>query len=102
MADDLASSLALHCGASLENRLMKAPMTEGLADSGNHATPALRRLYTRWAEGGCRFIVTGNYMVDGRHLERPGNVVIDSAGQGRLAELASSVTERGTHLWVQL
>ncbi|MEE4301675.1 MAG: NADH:flavin oxidoreductase/NADH oxidase family protein [Pseudomonadales bacterium] len=67
----------LPCGVVLPNRLAKAAMTEGLADAWNRPTAAHARLYRRWAEGGCGLLLTGNVQVDRRHLERPGNVVLD-------------------------
>ena len=47
MTNPLARPLDLPCGAALSNRLAKAAMSEGLADSGNHSTPRLETLYQR-------------------------------------------------------
>ena len=74
--DQLKSPLTLPCGAVLPNRLAKAAMTEGLAPGGVPGDD-LVRLYSEWARGGCGMLLTGNGQVDRRHLERPGNVVID-------------------------
>jgi 2,4-dienoyl-CoA reductase-like NADH-dependent reductase (Old Yellow Enzyme family) len=58
--DVLAQPLVLPCGLVLPNRLMKAAMGEGLADAvSSDVTPALVRLYERWAEGGAGTLVTG-------------------------------------------
>ncbi len=99
----LASPLTLPCGAVLKNRLAKAPLTEGLADEMNRATPRHVSLYGRWAQGGAGLVVTGNVQVDRRYLERPGNVVID--GNGGFEELqayAKAGTQNGTHLFMQI
>ena len=75
----LTDPLTLRCGLELPNRIVKAAMTEGLADADNNATPELERLYARWADSGLGMILTGNMMVDRRHLERARNVVVDAA-----------------------
>lgn len=99
----LSDSLKLKCGAVLPNRLMKAAMTEGLADVAGHSTPALETLYRRWSVGGAGLLITGNVMVDRRFLERPGNLVIDdNGGEDRLRRLAGAGTEAGNHLWMQI
>jgi 2,4-dienoyl-CoA reductase-like NADH-dependent reductase (Old Yellow Enzyme family) len=100
---DLNSPLQLPCGARLKNRLVKAAMTEGLADTMNRATEQHRALYARWAGNGLGLMLTGNIQVDRRQLERPGNIAID--GNGGLAELralATTGTRDGAHFWVQL
>jgi 2,4-dienoyl-CoA reductase-like NADH-dependent reductase (Old Yellow Enzyme family) len=75
----LADPLMLRCGLELPNRIVKAAMTEALADADNNPTPQLDRLYARWADSGLGMILTGNVMVDRRHLERARNVVADAA-----------------------
>ena len=56
----LAQPLVLPCGLILPNRIMKAAMGEGLADpTTSDATPALIRLYERWADGGAGTLITG-------------------------------------------
>lgn len=96
-------ALLLGCGAELPNRLMKAAMTEGLADVAGHSTPALETLYRRWSDGGAGLLITGNVMVDRRYLERPGNLVIDdNGGTDKLHRLAQAGTAAGNHLWMQI
>lgn len=102
-ADPLSRPLRLPCGAVLDNRLAKAAMTEGIADAGNRATAAHARLYERWARGGAGLNISGNVMVDRDHLERPGNVVIDSAEVSpALRAWARAGTRSSGHLWMQL
>src|SRR5690349_21650107 len=79
MPSVLADPLTLRCGLQLPNRIVKAAMTEALADADNNPTERLERLYARWAAGGPGMILTGNMMVDRRHLERARNVVVDAA-----------------------
>ena len=103
MTNPLARPLDLPCGATLSNRLAKAAMSEGLADSGNHSTPRLETLYRRWAGSGAGLLLSGNIQVDRWHLERPNNVVIDDDnGRAQLASLAEAGTSQGAHFWAQL
>jgi 2,4-dienoyl-CoA reductase-like NADH-dependent reductase (Old Yellow Enzyme family) len=103
MTNFLARPLDLPCGATLSNRLAKAAMSEGLADSGNHSTPRLETLYRRWAGSGAGLLLSGNIQVDRWHLERPNNVVIDDdSGRAQLARLAEAGTSQGAHFWAQL
>jgi 2,4-dienoyl-CoA reductase-like NADH-dependent reductase (Old Yellow Enzyme family) len=88
----LSDPLTLPCGLELPNRIVKAAMTEALADVDNNPTPRLDRLYQRFAAGRPGLLLTGNIMVDRRHLERARNVVADSAtDQAALRRYADSV-----------
>jgi 2,4-dienoyl-CoA reductase-like NADH-dependent reductase (Old Yellow Enzyme family) len=103
MTNPLDWPLDLPCGATLSNRVAKAAMSEGLADSGNHSTPRLETLYRRWAGSGAGLLLSGNIQVDRWHLERPNNIVIDDeSGRAQLARLAEAGTSRGAHFWAQL
>ena len=74
----LDEPLTLRSGLTLPHRIVKAPMTENLADADNQPTEALERVYRRWAQGAAGgLLVTGNLMVDRRFLERSRNVVAD-------------------------
>ncbi len=75
----LSDPLTLPCGLTLPNRIVKAAMTEALADADNNPTPRLDRLYEQFVAGGPGMVLTGNVMVDRRHLERARNVVVDDA-----------------------
>ena len=102
----IAESLLLPCGAVLPNRLAKAAMTEGLADPWGRATPELARLYGLWADGGSGLLITGNVQIDGDHLERPGNVIIegpqDAAALVGLRTMAEAGKRAGGHIWMQI
>ncbi|MDE3069350.1 MAG: hypothetical protein KGJ43_01320, partial [Acidobacteriota bacterium] len=75
----LSEALVLPCGLELPNRICRAAMTEGLSDSRNDPTARHERLYAAAAQGGPGLLITGNAMVDRRHLERARAVVIDAA-----------------------
>ena len=74
----LNQPLTLPCGAVVPNRMCKAAMTEGLAHPDGTASAELERLYGIWSDGGSGILLSGNIQVDGDHLERPGNVIVDS------------------------
>jgi 2,4-dienoyl-CoA reductase-like NADH-dependent reductase (Old Yellow Enzyme family) len=102
----LANPLTLPCGAVIPNRLVKAAMTEGLATMDGIPTPELERLYGKWSDGGAGLLISGNIQIDRRHLEQPGNVIIDGEpGDGlrkALASWASAATRGGNQFWAQL
>jgi 2,4-dienoyl-CoA reductase-like NADH-dependent reductase (Old Yellow Enzyme family) len=102
----LDSPCSLPCGRRVKNRLVKAAMTEGLADALNRATDRHVALYRRWTSGGAGALLTGNVQVDRRYLERAGNIVIDGPqDQARLASLeamAEAGTAGDTQLWMQI
>lgn len=79
MSASLTDPLALPCGLVLPNRLGRAAMTEGIADRRNDPTERHVRLYAANARGGAGLVLTGNAMVDRRHLERARNIVVDAA-----------------------
>ncbi len=104
----LATPLTLPCGATLPNRLAKAAMTEGLADTAGQPTIALERLYGIWADGGAGMLLSGNIQIDAQHLERPGNVIVDRAwaeGEPALEAMrrwTAAATRGGNHFWAQI
>jgi 2,4-dienoyl-CoA reductase-like NADH-dependent reductase (Old Yellow Enzyme family) len=99
----LSDPIALPCGASLKNRIAKAAMTEGLADCYLRATGRHAQLYETWGKSGAGLLITGNVMVDRRHLEAPGNVAIeDRLGVRQLEAWAKAGTAQGAHLWMQI
>jgi 2,4-dienoyl-CoA reductase-like NADH-dependent reductase (Old Yellow Enzyme family) len=60
MSSPLASPLTLACGVTISNRLVKAAMTESLADEWGRATDKLCNLYQTWSAGGSGLLITGN------------------------------------------
>jgi 2,4-dienoyl-CoA reductase-like NADH-dependent reductase (Old Yellow Enzyme family) len=104
--NSLAEPLTLPCGATLPNRIAKAAMTEGLATPQGLPTAELERLYGLWSDGGAGMLLSGNIIIDANHLERPGNVIIDSEPNARmreaLASWAQAATRGGNHFWAQI
>ena len=102
----LNQPLTLPCGAVVPNRMCKAAMTEGLAHPDGTASTELERLYGIWSDGGSGILLSGNIQVDGDHLERPGNVIVDSAlsndAFAALQRMAAAGTRNGNHLWAQI
>ncbi len=102
----LEQPLTLPCGAVVRNRMCKAAMTEGLAHPDGTASEELERLYGIWSDGGSGILLSGNIQVDGDHLERPGNVIVDSKlsedAFSALQRMAAAGTRNGNHLWAQI
>jgi 2,4-dienoyl-CoA reductase-like NADH-dependent reductase (Old Yellow Enzyme family) len=95
--------LTLPNGAVLPNRLGKSAMSESLGTVDNRMTDALPRLYARWAAGGTGLLITGNVMVDRRHLGEPNNVALeDDRDMALLRAWARAGKANGTTLWMQL
>jgi len=104
---NIRDSLQLPCGVVLSNRLAKAAITEGLADERGWPTAELARLYEGWSDAGFGLLISGNVIVDGAHLERPGNIVIDhtSSDPEQLQALKGwthTATRGGAQFWAQL
>jgi 2,4-dienoyl-CoA reductase-like NADH-dependent reductase (Old Yellow Enzyme family) len=89
----IAMPLTLPSGVELPNRLVKAAMTERLANPRNEVTDRHLRLYKAWGDGGIGLQITGNVLVDRRNLEAPGNVVIDGAPSNEHAVMLSKWAE---------
>jgi 2,4-dienoyl-CoA reductase-like NADH-dependent reductase (Old Yellow Enzyme family) len=103
MIDAFSKPLSLPCGATLANRIVKAAMSEGMADTANHSTPRLDRLYRRWAGSGAGLLLSGNIQIDRSHLERPLNLVVeDDGGLPELTSLSEAGKSGGAHFWAQL
>jgi len=104
--DNLNEPLTLPCGLTLKNRLIKAAMTEGLSAPDGLPNERHYRLYRTWADGGVAVSITGNVMIDGSHLERPGNVILDHLpGQAERAAFrawAEAGSVDGCQMWMQL
>lgn len=102
----LDQPLTLPCGAVVPNRMCKAAMTEGLAHPDGTASEELVRLYGIWSDGGSGILLSGNIQVDGDHLERPGNVIVDGTltdtAFDALKQMATAGTRNGNHLWAQI
>lgn len=102
----IKDQLTLASGLTVPNRLVKAAMTEGLADANNRATDKHVTLYETWAKGGIGLQLTGNVQISRRHLERPGNIVIDgeqsNEARAGLAAFAEAAKSNGGKVIMQL
>lgn len=99
----LAAPLTLPCGAALPNRIAKAAMSEQLGDRANRPTERLDRLYGRWGASGSGLVITGNVMVDRRHVGEPANVVIeDERDLPALRRWSAAGRAGGMAIWVQI
>lgn len=99
----LHEPLRLPSGLVLSNRIMKAAMSEALADTRHSPDERLVRLYDRWSRGGYGLLITGNVMVDRAQLGEPGNVVIeDDRDLSALSRWAKSTHDAGVPIWAQL
>lgn len=101
---DLATPIRLPNGNVLPNRLIRASLSEGLAEPSGRPSAELIRLYERWArERGYGAIITGNVMIDRRHLGEPGNAVLeDERDLDAFTEWASRARTGSTSLWMQI
>ncbi|MBI2423610.1 MAG: NADH:flavin oxidoreductase/NADH oxidase family protein [Candidatus Hydrogenedentes bacterium] len=99
----LGAPFTLPCGVTLPNRIIKAAMTEQLADARFQPTEELIRLYERWGQGGTAVHLTGNVMVDRRSLEGPRNVAVeDERDLPQLRTWAERAQANGAQLWMQI
>lgn len=106
MAATINASLTLPSGLTVNNRLIKAAMTECLAGPDNTSNIKHATLYRRWAEGGVGAQITGNIQVDRRHLEDPRNIVCDASSSNAeiscLADMAQAGQASGCRMIAQL
>ncbi|MDX8150004.1 NADH:flavin oxidoreductase/NADH oxidase family protein [Patulibacter brassicae] len=99
----LAQPLELPRGGALPNRIAKSALSEQLGDRRGAPSPDLVRLYERWGRGGAGLVVTGNVMVDRRHLGEPRNVIVeDDRDLAALRSWASAAKAGGARAWVQI
>ena len=83
----LGDSLTLKSGTVLRNRICKASMNEALATPDGKVTDAHVSLYEAWADSGASLLITGNMMVDGKHMNEP--LVVDALLDTNIAAPAS-------------
>lgn len=101
--NDLHEPLNLPCGLVLPNRIMKASMSEALAEPTHAPGARLEQLYRTWSRGGYGLLITGNVMVDRTQLGEPGNVVIENDRDlDALTRWSKSAHDGGVPIWAQL
>lgn len=100
---NLAQPLRLKSGTELKNRIAKAAMNEAMATPDGRIVPGHVKLYDAWSEGGAGLLITGNMMVDGRHMNEP--LVVDALHEANFEMLkawAATGARRGTQIWPQI
>src|SRR5450432_1918111 len=99
----IENSFQFRGGLKLSNRLVRAAMTEALADAHDNPATALFQLYGRYGRSGAGLVITGNVGVDREHPVRPGDVMIDEGtDRAALAEWARHAKAGGAKVIVQL
>lgn len=102
-AEILSQPLTLKTGSVIPNRFSKSAMSETLGTIDNRVTKELVTLYRTWAEGGTGLSITGNVMVDRRHIGEPQNVVLeDERDLVLLRAWADAGKTGGNQIWMQL
>jgi 2,4-dienoyl-CoA reductase-like NADH-dependent reductase (Old Yellow Enzyme family) len=99
----LNTPFSLPCGVTLKNRLVKSAMTERISDRNFEPTNGHNRLYEAWSNTGAGLLITGNVMIDRKHLESAGNVCFDNEDAiPKLRNWADAGKKNGNHFWVQI
>ncbi len=91
-------------GVTIKNRVVKASMSEELAErEQRNPTEQYIELYRRWSTSGAGLLLSGNMMVDRRYTAEPRNVVLDELSDAStFKRLAAVGQQNDTHFWVQL
>lgn len=99
----LTQPLTLPNGTVVPNRIAKAALSECLSSPGFAPGDEIKTLYRRWAQNGQGLTITGNVLIDERHIGEPGNVVVeDRRHWDDLVEWASIVKSEGAVGLVQI
>ncbi|WP_299260436.1 NADH:flavin oxidoreductase/NADH oxidase family protein [uncultured Aquimarina sp.] len=99
----ISTFLTLPCGAILDNRLVKSAMTERISNNKFEPTKGHERLYRDWSKTGAGLLITGNVVLDRKHLESAGNVCFDDKKMlPKLKSWAEAGKKHGNHIWVQI
>jgi 2,4-dienoyl-CoA reductase-like NADH-dependent reductase (Old Yellow Enzyme family) len=78
-------------------------MTERISNRKFEPTEGHERLYEMWAETEAGLLITGNVVIDRKHLESAGNVCFDEERMlPKLQAWAKAGTKKGNHIWVQI
>lgn len=103
MSTTISQPITLQNGRKIKNRLLKSAMSEQLGLPNRDSGDALVNLYKQWADGGCGVLVSGNIMVDRKHLGEPRNVVLDEQSDlSAFRKWAAAGSSNNTEFWAQL
>ncbi len=82
---------------------MKSAMTERISNRNFEPTSGHETLYKEWSNTGAGLLITGNVMIDRKHLESAGNVCFDDVGMlPKLIRWAEAGKYNGNQCWVQI
>ncbi|KAF2679347.1 putative FMN binding oxidoreductase [Lentithecium fluviatile CBS 122367] len=76
MSPKLGDPLTMPCGLIFPNRLIKAAMSEGMADKKNNPDAKYVSLYSTWSKGGWGGILTGEVEISPVYTGGPSHVTI--------------------------
>jgi len=99
----LSEPLTLKSGTVLRNRISKAAMNEAMATADGRITREHIALYDAWSGSGAGLLITGNMMVDGKHMNEP--LVVDALHDQNFTALrqwAETGKATDTHIWPQI
>lgn len=100
---NIQKPFTLPCGAIIPNRMAKSAMSENMATKEHQPNEALNTLYQTWTKGGAGLNITGNVLIDRKHLNGEFNVVFDEKSDRQaLKDWAECIKGTNQHLWVQI
>ncbi|MBK8397400.1 MAG: NADH:flavin oxidoreductase/NADH oxidase family protein [Leptospiraceae bacterium] len=100
---NINTSVKLKNNFVLSNRLVKAAMSENLANKNFLPDTELLRLYERFSSSGAGLLITGNILIDKSALGEPNNVVLDELTPiEKFQEWASIAKKSGSTIFGQI
>jgi len=101
--DKILEPIDLPCGQVIPNRLCKSAMTERLSNSDYGVNEKHIKLYERWSQSYFGLHLSGNIIVDHKHLESAGNLIASSSEHVKgLKKMVDVVHHSGSAFWAQL
>lgn len=96
--------LILPCSQILHNRIAKSAMSENMANPKYFPGEEFYRLYKTWSDGGVGLCISGNVMIDKRHLGEANNIVIEKGidNHTELKRWSAANQNTTTKIWIQL
>jgi len=98
----ISEKFTLDCGVTVNNRIAKSALSEGIAEANGCPSDELYNLYDRWGNGGAGILFTGNVMVDKDHLVNANVMISDRSFLKEYTELATKAQANGSQLWMQI
>lgn len=100
----LDQSFTFKNGVQIKNRLIKASMSEELADRiTRNPSEDYIALYKAWSQSGAAVLLTGNIMVDRRYTSEVRNIVLDEKSDAAIFTRLTEITQQhGSQLWAQI